>query len=189
MRKATFAVAALAAFAGAPALHAQSGPALKVHYVFNQSKVDDARSSGFDDVPSPDGFSIGAEYVLPIGLGIGATAYAEGKATDVDTRTSSFAVLAEANYFARLPVIPLRPYVGLHAGVGRYTIEDVSGGTADPPRIRDSRTQLGYQLGVRWQVSPLIGIDGQFRHVSDSASEEQSPDLERNQFLLGITIF
>jgi len=189
MRKATFAQAALAAFAGTSALHAQSGPALKVHYVFNQSKVDDARDSGFDDVPSPDGFSVGVEYVLPIGLGIGATAYTEGKATDVDTRTSSFAVVAEANYFAKLPVIPLRPYAGVHAGIGRYTIEDVSGGTADPPRIRDSRRQLGYQLGVRWQVSPLIGIDGQFRHVSDSASEEQSPDLERNQFLLGITIF
>ncbi|MFL5542162.1 MAG: outer membrane beta-barrel protein [Longimicrobiaceae bacterium] len=189
MRKATFALAALAAFAGAPALSAQSGPALKAHYVFNQSKVDDARSSGLDDVPSPDGFSIGAEYVLPIGIGIGATAYTEGKATDVDTRTSSFAVLAEANYFAKLPFIPLRPYAGLHAGVGRYTIEDVSGGTADPPRVRDNRTQLGYQLGVRWQISPLFGIDGQFRHVSDSASEDQSPDLERNQFLLGITLF
>jgi hypothetical protein len=189
MRKATFALAALAAFAGVSTLRAQSGPALKVHYVFNQSKVDDARSSGFDDVPSPDGFSIGAEYVLPIGIGIGATAYTEGKATDVDTRTSSFAVLAEANYFAKLPFVPLRPYVGLHAGVGRYTIEDVSGGTADPPRVRDNRTQLGYQLGVRWQISPLVGLDGQFRHVSDSASEEQSPDLERNQFLIGITVF
>ncbi len=35
----------------------------------------------------------------------------------------------------------------------------------------------------------MIGIDGQFRRVSDSASEEQSPDLERNQFLIGITVF
>lgn len=188
MRKATFAVAALAAFAAAPALQAQSGFALKGHYVFNQSKIDDARSSGFNDVPSPDGFSVGAEFVLPMGIGIGATAYTEGKATDVDTRTSSFAVLAEANYFAKLPMIPLRPYAGLHAGIGRYTIEDVSGGSASP-EIKDNRTQLGYQLGVRWQVTQLLGIDGQFRHVSDSASKDQSPDLERNQFLLGITVF
>ena len=188
MRKTTFAVAALAAFGGAGALQAQSGPALKAHYVFNQSKVDDARSSGFNDVPSPDGFSVGVEYVLPMGIGIGATAYTEGKATEVDTRTSSFAVVAEANYFAKLPIIPLRPYAGVHAGVGRYTIEDVSSGSASP-RIEDSRTQLGYQLGVRWQVTSMFGIDGQFRHVSDSASEDQSPDLERNQFLLGITLF
>jgi len=188
MRKLSFALAALAALAGTTALQAQSGLALKGHYVFNQSKVDDARASGFDDVPSPDGFSLGVEYVLPIGIGIGATAYTEGKATDVDTRTSSFAVLAEANYFAKLPIVPIRPYVGVHAGVGRYTIEDVSGGTASP-EIKDNRTQLGYQIGARWQVSPMFGIDGQFRHVSDSASKDQSPDLERNQFLLGVTVF
>jgi hypothetical protein len=188
MRKATFALAALAAFAAAPALQAQSGFALKGHYVFNQSKVNDARSSGFSDVPSADGFSVGAEFVLPMGIGVGASAYTEGKATEVNTRTSSFAVIAEANYFAKLPVIPLRPYAGLHAGVGRYTIEDVSGGSASP-KIEDSRTELGYQLGVRWQVTSMLGIDGQFRHMSDSASKDQSPDLERNQFLLGITVF
>lgn len=188
MKKASFVLAALAAFGGAQALQAQSGVALKGHYVFNQSKVDDARASGFNDVPSPDGFSVGLEYVLPMGIGIGATAYTEGKATDVDTRTSSFAVVAEANYFAKLPIIPLRPYAGVHAGIGRYTIEDVSSGSASP-EIKDNRTQLGYQLGVRWQLTPMVGIDGQFRHVSDSASEDQSPDLERNQFLIGITVF
>ena len=188
MRKTMFAVAALAAFGGASALRAQSGPALKAHYVFNQSKVDDARGSGFNDVPSPDGFSVGAEFVLPMGIGIGATAYTEGKATDVDTRTSSFAVVAEANYFLKLPVVPLRPYAGVHAGVGRYTIEDVSSGSASPA-IKDNRTQLGYQVGVRWQLTSMVGLDGQFRHVSDSASEDQSPDLERNQFLFGITLF
>ena len=188
MKKLSFALAALAAFAGTQALQAQSGPALKVHYVFNQSKVNDARSSGFNDVPSPDGFSVGAEYVLPMGIGVGVSAYTEGKATEVNTRTSSFSVLAEANYFARLPVIPVRPYVVVHAGVGRYTIEDVSSGSASPS-IKDNRTQLGYQLGARWQLTPMFGIDGQFRHVSDSASKEQSPSLERNQFLLGVTLF
>ncbi len=189
MRKATFALAALAAFTGASTLRAQSGLALKGHYVFNESKVDDARGSGFTDVPSPDGFSVGVEYVLPFGIGIGATAYTEGKATEVDTRTSSFAVVAEANYFAKLPIIPLRPYAGIHAGIGRYTIEDVSSGGGTSPTIKDDRTQLGYQIGVRWQVTPMFGIDGQFRHVSDSASEDQSPDLERNQFLIGITLY
>jgi len=188
MKKTTFALAALAAFAMAPALGAQNGFALKGGYVFNKSKIDDARSSGFESVPSPDGFSIGAEYVLPMGIGIGATAYTEGSATNVDARTTSFAVLAEANYFARLPVVPIRPYVGVHAGVGRYTIEDVQSGPTTP-EIKDSRTQLGFQLGARWQVTSMFGVDAQYRHVSDHASEDQSPDLERNQFVVGITLF
>jgi hypothetical protein len=188
MKKATFALAALAAFAVAPALEAQSGFALKGGYVFNKSKIDDARESGFESVPSPDGFSIGAEYVLPMGLGVGVTAYTEGSASNVDAETTSFAVLGEANYFFRLPVIPIRPYAGVHAGIGRYTIEDVQAGPSTP-EIKDSRTQLGFQLGARWQVSQLVGVDAQYRHVSDRASEDQSPDLERNQFVVGITLF
>ncbi|HET7229451.1 MAG TPA: outer membrane beta-barrel protein [Longimicrobium sp.] len=188
MKKTTFALAALAALAVAPALSAQSGFALKGGYVFNKSKIDDARSSGFESVPSPDGFSIGAEYVLPMGIGIGATAYTEGSARNVDTETTGFAVLAEANYFARLPIIPIRPYVGVHAGVGRYTIEDVRSG-ATTPEIKDSRTQLGFQLGARWQLTSMVGVDAQYRHVSDQASKDQSPDLERNQFVVGVTLF
>ena len=39
MKKTMFAVAALAAFAAAPAVHAQSGFALKGSYVFNESSV------------------------------------------------------------------------------------------------------------------------------------------------------
>jgi opacity protein-like surface antigen len=188
MRKTTFALAALAAFAAAPALHAQSGFALKGHYVFNESNVQDSRESGFNDVPSPDGFSIGAEYVLPFGIGVGVSAYTEGKATDVNTETTSFSVLAEANYFARIPVLPIRPYAGVHAGIGRYTIEDVRSG-ATSPKIEDNRTQLGFQLGLRLQLTDMIGVDGQYRHVSDSASKTQSPDLERNQFVVGVTLF
>lgn len=188
MKKATFALAALAAFAAAPALHAQSGFALKGGYVFNKSNIDDARESGFESVPSPDGFSVGAEYVLPMGLGIGATAYTERSARNVDAKTTSFAVLAEANYFVRVPVIPIRPYVGVSAGIGRYTIDDVQSGPSSP-ELKDSRTQLGYQIGARWQLTTLLGIDAQYRHVSDKASEDQSPDLERNQFVVGITLF
>lgn len=172
--------------AAATALPAQSGFALKGHYVFNQTKIDDARESGFEDIPSSDGFSIGAEYVLPMGIGVGVSAYTEGKATEFDTETSSFGVIAEANYFFKLPIVPISPYAGVHAGLGRYTIESLDDET---PRIKDSRTQLGFQLGVRVQATKNIGIDGQFRRVSDSASEEQSPDLERNQFLIGVTLF
>jgi hypothetical protein len=189
MKKATFALAALAAFAAAPALHAQSGFALKGGYVFNKSKVDDARSSGFESVPSPDGFSVGAEYVLPMGIGVGASAYAEGSATSIDAKSTSFAVLAEANYFAKLPVIPIRPYVGVHAGVGHYTIQDIESGPTNGPEIKDSRTELGFQLGARWQLTSMFGVDAQYRHMSDQASKDQSPSLERNQFVVGVTLF
>ena len=185
-KAATLLLAGALAAGAATALPAQSGFALKGHYVFNESKVQDSRESGFEDIPSADGFSIGAEYVLPMGIGVGVSAYTEGKATEFDTETSSFGVLAEANYFFKLPIIPVSPYAGLHAGLGRYTIDSVDDET---PRIRDSRTQLGFQVGVRVQATKMIGIDGQFRRVSDSASEEQSPDLERNQFLIGITVF
>lgn len=189
MKQTTFALAALAALAAAPALHAQSGFALTGDYVFNSSKVHDARQSGFNSVPSPDGFSVGAEYVLPMGIGVGASAYSEGSATSVNAKTTSFAVIGEANYFLRLPMIPIHPYAGVSAGLGRYTIQDVTSGNATSPKVHDSRTQLGYQVGARWQITPLLGIDGKYRHLSDSASEQQSPSLERNQFLLGITLF
>lgn len=188
MKNTTFVLAALAALAAAPALHAQSGFALKAHYVFNSSSVQDSRSSGFQDVPSPDGFSIGAEYVLPMGIGVGVSAYTESKATDVNAQTTAFSGIVEANYFARVPILPVRPYAGVHAGIGRYTIEDVRSGSTSP-KIEDSRTELGFQLGLRLQLTDLIGVDGQYRHMSDSASKTQSPDLERNQFMLGVTLF
>lgn len=179
-------LAAALACTAATTLQAQSGFALKGHYVFNESNAKNARDTGFDEVPSPDGFSLGVELVLPMGIGVGVTGYAEGKATEFDTETSSFGVIAEANYFFKVPVLPVRPYVGLHAGLGRYTIDQVDDTT---PKIEDSRTQLGWQAGLRVQLTPMIALDGQFRHMSDSASDDQSPDLERNQVLIGIALF
>ena len=189
MKHTTFALAALAALASAPALHAQDGFALKGSYVFNSSKVNDARQSGFNSVPSPDGFSIGAEYVLPMGIGIGASAYAEGSATDVNTKSTNFTAIAEANYFLKIPMLPVRPYAGIHAGLGRYTIQNVTSGGAAGPRIEDNRSEFGYQAGVRLQLTSMFGIDGQYRHMSDAASDEQSPSLDRNQVLVGVTLF
>ncbi|HEX8695284.1 MAG TPA: outer membrane beta-barrel protein [Longimicrobium sp.] len=187
MKKAVTLLAAAALACGAAdGLRAQSGFALKGHYVFNQSKVDDARDSGFEDIPSSDGFSLGAEFVLPLGIGVGIAGYTEGKATEFNTETSSFGVIGEANYFYKIPILPVSAYAGLHAGLGRYTIDEV-GDTS--PKIEDSRTQLGFQLGVRVQATRNFAIDGQFRHMSDSASESQSPDLERNQFWIGVAIF
>jgi len=173
--------------AGAVALsagtaQAQSGFALKGHYLFNASDADE------DQTPAADGFSIGAELVLPLNIGVGVTAYTTGDARDVDTEASAFGVLAEANYFIDLPVIPVTPYVGIHGGLGQYTIEEVGSGEADP-EFEDSRTQLGWQVGARLQLTSLFGIDAQYRRVSESAAESQGGDLERDQILLGVTIF
>jgi len=186
MLKATLLVTAALACGAATTLPAQSGFALKGHYVFNESNAKDARDTGFEEVPSPDGFSLGAELVLPMGIGVGVTGYAEGKATEFDTETSSFGVVAEANYFLRVPMLPVRPYLGVHAGLGRYTIDGLDDAS---PKIEDSRTQLGWQAGLRVQLTPMLALDGQFRHMSDSASDDQSPDLERNQVLIGIALF
>jgi hypothetical protein len=183
MKLSLFACAALLAAAAVPA-QAQSGLALKGHFLFNETNARESEQNR--RIPAEDGFSIGAEYVLPMGIGLGVSAYTEGKATEADLQTQRFGVLAEANYFFSLPVIPLRPYVGVHAGLGRYSYDDLD--NADP-EIEDSRTELGYQLGVRWQATSMIGVDAHYRHVSDSASDSQSPELERNQVLVGITLF
>jgi hypothetical protein len=179
MRKLIPLLAAGALLASAGTAQAQSGFALKGHYLFNAS---DAES---DQTPAADGFSVGAELVLPFSVGIGVTAYTTGKATDVDEEASAFGVLAEANYFIDLPVLPITPYVGVHGGLGQYTIDNVD--EADP-EFKDDRTQLGWQVGARLQLSPMFGIDAQYRRVSESAEETQGGDLERDQILLGITI-
>ena len=181
MRRTALALAALLAAAAAPA-QAQSGFALKGHYLYNSSTADGARADR--DIPSEDGFSLGAELVLPLNVGVGVSAYANGRAREADIESQSFGLVAEANYFFGFPVLPIRPYAGVHAGLGRYTYQDVS-----TPEIKDDRTQLGFQVGLRWQVTSLLGLDAQYRRVSDSASSDQSPDLERNQVLVGVTLF
>ena len=53
----------------------------------------------------------------------------------------------------------------------------------------DSRSQLGYQFGLRFQPTPMLGVDAQWRHMSTSTAAGQSGRFERNQVLLGITLF
>ena len=176
--------AALALTAAAAPTSAQSGFALKGHFLFNESS---ARGADRDqEIPSEDGFSLGAELALPMNIGVGVSAYASGRAREADLETQSFGVLAEANYFFDLPIIPVTPYAGVHAGLGRYSYDDVGDTT---PEIEDSRTQLGFQLGLRWQLTRMLGLDAQYRRMSDSASDDQSPDLDRNQVLVGVTLF
>lgn len=184
MRRFVPMLAAVALAAGSAPLAAQSGFALKGHYLYNEVTARGAEEDR--EIPSEDGFSLGAELMLPFSIGVGVSAYANGRAREADLETQSFGVLAEANYFFDLPILPITPYAGLHAGLGRYTYEDV--GSADPA-IKDSRTQLGFQLGLRWQLTSMFGLDAQYRRVSDSASDDQSPDLNRNQVLVGVTLF
>ena len=177
-----FATVALAASAAPVA--AQSGFALKGHFLFNESTAKGADRDR--EIPSEDGFSLGAELVLPMNIGVGVSAYASGRAREAELESQSFGMLAEANYFLDLPLIPITPYAGVHAGLGRYTYDDLRD---TRPEIEDSRTQLGFQLGLRWQLTRMFGIDAQYRRMSESASDDQSPDLERNQVLIGVTLF
>ncbi|HEU0079020.1 MAG TPA: outer membrane beta-barrel protein, partial [Longimicrobiaceae bacterium] len=164
--------------------HAQQGFALKGHYIFNSSSVNEERA---DTLPDASGVSIGAEFVLPLGIGVGVSGYAAGGATDQDVETSALTVLAEANYFLNLPLLPVSPYAGVHAGLGRFSKEDLNDPQA--PDIEDTRTQLGFQVGVRVQLGSMLGLDAQYRRVSTSAAENQGGDLERNQYLVGVTLF
>ncbi|HEV2129674.1 MAG TPA: hypothetical protein VGR27_01140 [Longimicrobiaceae bacterium] len=160
---------------------AQSGLALKGHYVYNRSAVEAGQR-----LPAADGFGLGAEFVLPFGLGVGVTGYTSGHVSEFSD-DSNVVGLAEANYFLKLPLLPLAPYVGVHAGLGTYTREDV--GFADRPRLRDTHTYVGYQFGVRFQPISVIGFDAQYRRVSDWAAGAQDTRFERGQVLLGVTLF
>jgi hypothetical protein len=165
---------------------AQSGFALKGHYVFNSSKADGYQGNR---IPAADGLGIGLEYVLPLGLSVGVNGYTAERRLDTDLFTRDYTVLAEANYFLKLPILPLAPYAGVHAGLGTYKRENV-GELATDPRFKDTTgSQLGYQFGVRFQPSSLIGFDAQYRRISESARVDQSTSFEQSQILLGITLF
>lgn len=164
---------------------AQSGFALKGHYLLNSSTAQDARE--VRQIPSADGLSLGAELVLPFGIGVGVSGYTAKESSDLGYETREFTVLGEANYFFRLPILPIAGYAGLHTGLGVLDRDEV---TRPDLEIQDrTRSQFGYQLGVRLQPTSLIGIDAQWRRMSTSADEGQDDSLERDQFLIGVTLF
>ena len=57
----------ISAFAGSAS--AQNGFALKGHYIINSSAAEEAQESR--QLPEADAFGLGAECVLPFGIGIG----------------------------------------------------------------------------------------------------------------------
>lgn len=173
---------ALAAVATAAPASAQGGFALKGGLVFNSSDVeDDGTSTGLSDAA---GFHVGAEYMLPLGVAVGISGYTAGSPGDFDTSEGSLLVLGDANYFFSLPLVPLRPYVGAHVGLGTLDLGDVQG-TARPEVDLDD---LGYQLGLRFQPTRKLGVDAQYRRVSGSLDNEQSTEFETDQVLIGATL-
>ena len=186
MRRSIFAVLAGAVLGAGlvTSAEAQSGFALKGHYIINSSAAEEAQES--QQLPDADAFGLGAELVLPMGLGVGISGYT-AESDEAGLENSEFTVLGELNYFLSLPMLPISPYAGVHAGLGVLDQESVS----DPDlEIQDqNRSQLGYQLGVRVQLSSLIGLDAQWRRMSTSAADDQDDRLERDQVLLGVTLF
>lgn len=163
---------------------AQDGFALKGHYILNSSAAQQAEMS--QQLPDADAFGLGAEFVLPVGLGAGITGYtAQTDMGGVENR--EFTVLGELNYFLQLPLLPVAPYAGVHAGLGVLDQDDVVDADLE---IQDrNRSQLGYQLGARVQLTPMLGLDAQWRRMSTSAGADQDDRLERDQVLIGVTLF
>ncbi len=176
-------LAVLALIATPAGAHAQDGFALKVGGVFNSSTVEDRES----DLRLSDaaGWSVGAEYVLPGGWGIGLSGYTTGSPDAFDTSQGSLVVLADLNYFFRLPLLPISPYAGLHVGLGTYTLRDVQ----DRVRPQVDFGDRGWQVGVRFQPTAILGLDAQLRRVSGSLAGEQDASFDQRQVVLGVTIF
>ena len=169
--------------AAAPAA-AQSGFALKGHYIVNATEAQAAREDR--SIPTDNGLGLGVEVVLPFGLGVGVSGYTADELDELDTKTTEVVLLAEANYFVNIPLLPISPYVGLHGGLGMLSRETLG----ESIELEDkTRSTVGFQLGVRFQPTSLIGFDAQFRRMSTSAAAGQDDSLERNQVLLGVTLF
>lgn len=182
MRRSFVIMAALVmAVAGAGTADAQSGFALKGSLLFNSSDVEGTET----DYEDSAGFNLGAEYVLPLGIGVGISGYTAGAPEDFSFSEGSLIMLGEANYFFNLPLLPISPYVGAHVGLGTLELGDLENTARPEADFGD----LGFQIGVRFQPISLLGIDAQYRRVSGSLAEIQDSDFESNQFLLGITLF
>jgi len=173
--------AAALLFTAAP-LVSQQGFSLKGHYIYNYSSIE-----GADTIPSAQGFGIGAEYVLANRLGLGGSIYTAGSVGDFDIETSTVTLLGEANYFFQLPLLPVSPYVGVHAGFGSFTREGVEAG--DRPQTDDFGARIGYQGGVRVQLLPFLGLDAQLRRMSSFIGDDQVADFEQTQLLVGVALF
>lgn len=178
--------AALLGVSASP-LSAQQGFALKGFYILNATTAEEG--SRENELPTEDGYGLGVEMVLPFGLGLGVSGYTAGETDEFDMETTELTVIGEANYFLDLPLLPVSPYAGVHAGLGVLAREDLRNPSQEIDIEDKTRSQLGFQVGVRFQPISLFGVDAQWRRMSTSATENQGGRLERDQFLIGITLF
>jgi hypothetical protein len=174
--------------APAPAA-AQSGFGLKAHLVYNASTAQTFRDEPDSSLGSDfAGFNLAAEFMLPFNLGIGIAGTASGDPRDTD-RATVFMVLAETNYYLDIPVLPIRPFVGAHIGLGSWSW-DVRDELVGGDGFSDlERAKLGWQLGVRVNLPGPLAIEGMYRRMSASAKQSQDPGFESDQVLLGIRLF
>jgi hypothetical protein len=159
-----------------------SGIKLRGNYHINQSTASDKQENGFGA-----GLEIVGNHI-----GIGLYGFTQGKTSEFDKETSVVSAVLEANYFYPIERLRLAPYAGVHTGLGQFTSEYFD----DPffPKPQDSFKDLGYQVGLRFKPIPVIGLDVQWRRSSASLVSWQDENggenpLERNQFLVGITLF
>lgn len=125
--------------------------------------------------------------MLPLGIGLGIAGYTAGSPGDFDTSEGSLVMLGEANYFFSLPLLPISPYAGVHVGLGTLDMGELQDVRHRRPEV--DFDDLGFQLGIRFQPSPLIGLDAQYRRVSGKLEGEQGTGFDTNQILIGLTVF
>lgn len=158
-----------------------SGVKLEGNLHFNRSTVDVSSAR-----QSEHAYGLGIEYVGRQ-LGVGLYGYSVGRVNSFDSDTTKVVLVAEANYYVPVPELRVAPYIGVHTHLGTFDRSFFK----DPsfPRPKDGLDELGYQIGVRFKPFSLVGVDVQWRRQSESAWEDQSDFLERNQILVGVVLF
>jgi hypothetical protein len=159
-----------------------SGFKLEGNLHFNRSTV-----SAIESVQQPEhAYGLGLEFVGGQ-LGGGLYGYSVGRINSFNADTTKVVLVGEVNYYLPIQGLRIAPYVGVHSHLGTFDRSYFD----DPflPRPRDGLDDLGYQFGVRFKPFSFVGVDAQWRRQSESAWEDQSSFLERNQVLVGVVLF
>jgi hypothetical protein len=159
-----------------------SGIKFRGNFHFNKS-----RAEGASEVPQGEnGYGVGLE-MIGRNIGIGLYGFAEGKTDTFDAEQTQVHAAAEVNYFVPIQRIRFAPYVGVHTGLGSFDKAYLDAPSV--PKPQDGFRALGYQLGFRFKPIPVLGVDAQWRRQSKSIAEAQGVGLERDQILVGVTLF
>jgi hypothetical protein len=159
-----------------------SGIKFRGNFHFNQSRAD-----GASEVPKGEnGYGVGME-IIGKNIGMGLYGFAEGKTDSFDAEATRVHAALELNYFLPIQRIRLAPYAGVHTGLGSFDKKWTEAPTV--PKPQDGFRSLGYQVGFRFKPIPVIGVDAHWRRQSASIAGAQGATLERDQVLIGITLF